>query len=124
MSTPYSKYFDCTVDDPATPQVFELRFPARGTLKFWAIKLLNGDATTAEVSIFTSEAAAIANDITQRVLNKSASVPWAEVVAVDYTNREGTPSNPVRKLWARIDPNGTGEQEFRLELTTHLPSYF
>lgn len=123
MSTPYSKNFDLVVTDPATPQVFELRFPARGTLKFWAAKLVSGDATTADVSIFTSEVAANANDITQRLLSKSASLPWAETVLIDYINREGTPSNPVRKLWARVDPNGTGAQTIRLELTVHLPSY-
>jgi hypothetical protein len=125
VSTQYTKPFVLDHAVAATPQVFELGYPARGTLKHWAIKKLSGDMTTARVSLYASEVAANADDITQRLLDKTSTVPWIEYVDRDFINREGTPSNQVRKLWLRIAPSdGIGAQQFHVELGCHLPTLY
>lgn len=125
MSTQYTKPFTLVQTAAGTPQVFELGYPARGTLKHWAIKKTAGDMTAARVSLYTSEVAANADDATQRILDKTATLPWIDFVDRDFVNREGTPSNQVRKLWLRIAPSdGSGEQTYVFELACHLPTLY
>lgn len=122
MMVPYSKSFllELTGTDPA---VFALGFPPRGRLVNWAMKRTSGNgAGNVTISIYTSEAAAVADDITRRIANKAAALPWVETISAEFVNREGSISDAVRKLYARVVPaDGTGAQSYTLELTMETP---
>ena len=124
MTVPYSKSFPLLETTGTDASVFALRFPHRGRITNWGFKKTTGDGVgNVTVSIFTDEASAIANDVTRRILHTSGSAPpWTENVDVEYINREGSISDPIRKIYARIQPaDGTGAQFYTIELTAVQP---
>lgn len=124
MSTPYDRTFADLAQDMAEDAVaiFELRYPARGTLSRWAIKKTAGDMSAATVELYPDAVSAAAADVTRRICAKTATFPWAEALEIPYMNREGTPSNPVRKLYLRVTPSdGADDQEYTFELAMVHP---
>jgi hypothetical protein len=123
MTVPYSKSFPLLETAGTAASVFALRFPHRGRITNWGFKKTSGNGSGAvAVAIYTDEASAVAADVTRQILTKSAVPPWTEAADVEYINREGSISDPVRKLYARITPSdGAGAQNYTLELTAVQP---
>jgi len=126
MSIPYSRTFEELTVTAGTPEVFELRYPYRGVLTQWGLKRTGGSGGTATtaciISLYPDAVSAAAHDVTRRLLHKTEELPWGENVEQPFLNREGTPSNPVRKLYLRIETtNGVGDQDFTFELSSLQP---
>jgi len=112
-------------------EIVRLDVPHRGTIKQINLKQLSGtDAGNFE--IYDSEVAAMAtagssadsateggDPEAHSITNGQVSITsGAYRAAVDYPyiNRDGTPTNPVRRLWMRINSGGSGTETYGLSL--------
>lgn len=118
-ATPYEKEFELTVEDGVNQ--FEIRFPHRGVitkmvcvqaagvLGGFRMELFNSRRALTEVSESSASTAANpssapANFQIGEALVAAAGVDVAAVhgVSYGYTNRDGSPSNGVRRLYVHI----------------------
>lgn len=124
---PYTKEFSLDAVG-GTPSVETLRYPSRGTLKRLIAKVTNGDAatgTTGTIKLFSTEEAADDDNAVYLVATATltGNVYDSGAIGIDYANREGSFSVPVRKLYARIDLAGTGAKTVELSLTVEQPQH-
>lgn len=108
--------------------------PPRGTLHKLLVRQMTGNLDGYSVRVFnsewgcqgdsgSSEADQLHYDLHQ-ILPEQTAAPGSAGLAVfepsgyPYNNMDGTPTNPVRKLWVSINPLGAGEKTFDLAWTT------
>jgi hypothetical protein len=125
---PYTKEFTLTATGGATASVEELRFPARGTLKRIIASVTNGvgaAGTTGTIKLFSSEDGADDNDPIYLIatITLTGNVYDSGAVGIDYTNREGSHSVQVRKLYARIELADSGPKTAVVSLTVEQPQH-
>lgn len=112
-------------------QVVDLRVPHRGTIKNINLQqqgaALNGvfeiyDAeAAAKVFVGSSSSSAIegGEPATHSITDGEVTITsgaYRAAVDIPYINRDGSPSNPERHLWMRINVTGSGPQTFSLSM--------
>lgn len=120
------KSFEITAGED---QIVQLGVPHRGTIKQINLQQ-QGAADGGVFEIYDSEAAAkslvgsssssaiegmepAAHSITDGEVAITSGAYRASV-DIPYINRDGTPTNPVRRLWMRINITGSGTKNFSL----------
>lgn len=133
MSTPYEKDFQF---DAVSGQdnFVELGMPHRGNVQKLVLVQLSGPLDGFDADLYNSRravaeienssessmAAAVEPSIYQIVPTQVVAAAADRVMLMNvehpYVNRDGTPTNPVRKLYLRIRPDGAGTKAFHLAL--------
>ena len=116
------------------PRIVELKVPPRGRIRSIRMYQTGGDATTAEIRIVQSRAAARAmldpgdpdflafdgtNPHVQSVFGvKIVPEEGLEETdkAYDYQNRDSGITTAARRLWLVIAPEGVGDKDYTLAL--------
>jgi len=118
--------------------IVQLRVPHRGEIKAINLKQIDG-ANAGVFEIFDS------HDVAEGVIASSSSSSGSAIDSTDpavnsvtgplvitagayadnavnkmYINRDGTSTNPVRRLWMRIDPTGPGQLTYSLSMTIEM----
>ncbi len=133
MATPYER--DFPFDAVSGEDNFvELRMPHRAYLEKFVLVQLSGALDGFDADLYnslkavreiqnSSESSMEANDepsIYQIIPTQVAAAAADRIILMDiahpYLNRDGTISVPVRKLYLRIHPAGTGTKAFHLAL--------
>jgi len=124
---PYSRDFTLTVAG-GTPSTHELKFPHRGTLRSIAIKSVNGGGATGaglSIGLYSANQLTPGSPDNTRLLwsaTPSGDTHNTGNIDIAYTNREGSPSNPVSKLYAVITAGGSGTKTVTVSLTCDVPT--
>jgi hypothetical protein len=138
LAIPYEKTFELLAAASAANNYFELRFPARGTLRKIVCVQLAGVEAGFELDIYNSQepvddAEAGSSSAGEETFSDDAYkvIPTQQVAAAGkvelmnceypYKNQDGTATRHIRKLWARIRPAGSGEKDFQLTLAVEMP---
>jgi|GEM_PF-4670081 len=119
-------------------EVIQLNVPYRGTIKAINLQQLDGGADAGVFEIYDSEAPAVALDasssssaggtvvaaqhsITAGEVTITAGVYRANNLDIQYINRDGSPTNGVRRLWMRLNIAAVGPVSFSLGMTIEPP---
>jgi hypothetical protein len=120
-------------------QLVELKVPHRATIQSINLNEVGGGTTGGSFEIYDSEPAALyrlgsasaseveggeeeAHSITNGAITITAGAYSARNLNIAYVNRDGTFTNPVRRLWMRVLLTGSGTKLFSLGMTLELPS--
>jgi hypothetical protein len=137
-STIWERVFDDLVVEGGEVQNFELRVPHRGTITKLILSQEAGVAAGCELDLFNSRLAAppdqgssssegLAGNIALYQVFATKSLGSGEVllqdfaIAANYCNRDGTSTNPERRLYLQLRPGGTGTKVFALALAIEPP---
>lgn len=137
MSVPYSRdYQDLVVEDDE--ETFELGMPHRGTITRFVVTQDGDDAADGfAVDLFNKEAisppgsssseAGTGNEELFKIFATKTAAASARTLSEfgvnhPYTNKDGTPTNPVRKLYLRIRPVSGGPKSFSCAVTVTPPA--
>jgi len=112
-------------------EIVQLNVPHRGRIVQINLKQLDG-SDAGNFEIYDSEIAAYVTAGSSSASATEGGDPEAHSVtngqiaitsgayraAVDYPyiNRDGTPTNPVRRLWMRINSGGSGQEPYSLSM--------
>ena len=108
--------------------------PHRGTIKAINLNEVGAGTTSGVFEIYDSEAAAKflvgssslsaveggeadAHSITDGEVTITGGQYRANNLDIPYINRDGTPTNPVKRLWMRINLSGSGTKQMSLSMT-------
>lgn len=141
MSTPWG-YGPVQFDVPAgQDQLVELHVPHRGTIRGINLQQLDGtadgvfeiyDSENAAKSVTTEGLSSVsslsssyaieggnaaAHSITDGEVTISGGAYRANDLNIPYINRDGSPSNCIRRLWMRINMEGSGDTTMALSMT-------
>jgi hypothetical protein len=122
---PYNKEFEIDVIG-GTPSVHTLRFPHRGTIRALSLKITGGGGDAGFTAALYAKTQASPGSPNNVDLIGSAITSVANTHNVSgldwvFLNKEGTPSNPVRRLYLVITPSGTGAKTLALNLMMDTP---
>lgn len=135
MGIPYEKTVD-VIAAAGDDSFHEIAFPHRGELTKLIVVQVEGDLDGFEAELFnslevlpgsSSSSASGDHSNTAYVIvpTEVAGVGASEITITDqkfpYVNRDGTPTNPQRKLYLRVKPEGAGDKKFCVTLGVDQP---
>jgi hypothetical protein len=132
MGIPYEKSVD-VVASSAVDSYHTIPFPHRGQITKLLAVQSSGNAEGFAVELYNSadavpeggSASSSAGDgrardnfvIIPEVTAGGGATTLHEAGSYNYSNRDGSPTNPQRFLYLRITPEGTGDKDFTVTLT-------
>lgn len=101
--------------------------PHRGILKGYSLVAADGGATgNFTATLLTSKRATAPNselpEASFKLLSFDQAAPADEDLNLSYLNRDGKPSTPVRYLYLKINPAGTGTKNYVFSVTVDTPT--
>lgn len=119
-----SKSFTVTA---GSASVIDIPMPHRGILKGYSLVAADGGATgNFTATLYTSKRADAPNNTLPeaafKLLSFDQSTPADEDLNLSYLNRDGKPSTPVRYLYLKINPAGTGTKNYVFSFTVDTPT--
>lgn len=119
-----SKSFSVTA---GSASVVDIPMPHRGILKGYSLVAADGGATgNFTATLYTSKRDAAPNnalpEASFKLLSFDQTTPADEDLNLSYLNRDGKPSTPVRYLYLKITPAGTGTKNYVFSVTVDTPT--
>ena len=107
--------------------VVDIPMPHRGILKGYSLVAADGGATgNFTAALYTSKRDTAPNsDLPEaafKLLSFDQSAPDNESLNLSYLNRDGKPSTPVRYLYLKINPAGSGTKNYVFSVTVDTPT--
>jgi hypothetical protein len=107
--------------------VVDIPMPHRGILKGYSLVAADGGATgNFNATLYTSKRDKAPNsdlpEATFKLLTFDQTVPADEDLNLSYLNRDGKPSTPVRYLYLKITPAGSGTKNYVFSVTVDTPT--
>jgi hypothetical protein len=110
-----------------TATVVDIPMPHRGILKGYSLIAADvGSAGNFTATLYTSKRAEAPNntlpEASFKLLSFDQSTPADEDLNLSYLNRDGKPSTPVRYLYLKITPAGSGNKNYVFSVTVDTPT--
>jgi hypothetical protein len=107
--------------------VVAIPMPHRGILKGYSLVAADGGATgNFTATLLTSKRDVAPNstlpEAAFKLLSFDQSTPADEDLNLSYLNRDGKPSTPVRYLYLKITPAGSGTKNYVFSVTVDTPT--
>lgn len=107
--------------------VVAIPMPHRGILKGYSLVAADGGATgNFTATLLTSKRDVAPNstlpEAAFKLLSFDQSTPANENLNLSYLNRDGKPSTPVRYLYLKITPAGSGTKNYVFSVTVDTPT--
>lgn len=123
--------------EAGSDQLIELKVPHRATIRSLNFNEVGSGTTGGSFEIYDSKPAglfelgsasaaeveggeATAHSITNGAITLSSGAYSARNLDIPYVNRDGTATNPVRRLWMVVNLSGSGTKLFSLGMTIEL----
>ena len=112
--------------EAGSDQLIALGVPHRAIIKAINFSEVGGGSTGGAFELYDSEPPTAdgnghdAHSLTDGEITFSGGSYRGQQLDIPYINRDGTPTNPVRKLWMRANLTGTGTKAFSLGMTIEL----
>lgn len=137
MITAFEKQFEVEATG-GQDNFIDLKFPPRGEIGRFIVTQISGSVDGFTADLFSSERVKNAGSSSSAshdgadspevyrilpTLTAADTVEKAETFDVEhpYRNQDGTPTNPVKKLYLKLRPGGTGVKQFQVALAARLP---
>lgn len=107
--------------------VIDIPMPHRGILKGYSLVAADGGATgNFTATLYTSKRTEAPNNTLPeaafKLLSFDQATPADEDLNLSYLNRDGKPSTPVRYLYLKITPAGSGTKNYVFSVTVDTPT--